>query len=114
MNDCLFCKIAAGEIPSKKVMETDGLFAFEDINPVAPVHILIVPKKHIESNRGLTAEDICMIGEIHLMANEIARKRGIDLTGYRMLTNTGEAAGQAVFHLHFHLLGGRRFAWPPG
>ncbi len=114
MSDCLFCKIAGGEIPSSKVAETDTLFAFNDINPKAPTHILIIPKKHIESNLGLTDEDRELVGEIHLLANEIAKEKGIDKTGFRIVTNTGKDGGQAVFHIHFHLLGGRLLHWPPG
>ena len=111
MSDCLFCKIVAGEIPSKKVYEDDHVLAFEDINPQAPVHILLVPKKHFV-NLFDGAEDPALLGELAARSAAIARDRGI--TDYRFLTNTGRQAGQAVFHLHFHLLAGRRMGWPPG
>lgn len=114
MSDCIFCKIIKGEIPSKKVRETNDMFAFEDINPQAPVHILIVPKKHIESNLDLSMDDVELIGRIHLLANDIARERGIDKTGFRLVTNTGREVGQSVFHIHYHLMGGRSMGWPPG
>ncbi len=114
MNDCLFCKIAAGDIPSSKVEETDTLFAFDDIAPQAPVHILIIPKKHVVSNLGLTDDDRDLVADIHMMANKIARDKGLDKSGFRLVTNIGAEAGQTVFHLHYHLLGGRAMNWPPG
>jgi len=114
MSDCLFCKIARGEIPAKKVAETQTLLAFLDINPQAPTHVLIIPKKHIPNNMALGTEDREMVGEAYLLANQIARERGIDSSGFRMITNNGPNAGQAVFHIHFHLLGGRPMGWPPG
>lgn len=114
MSDCIFCKIIAGEIPSKKVTETDDLFAFEDINPQAPTHILIIPKKHIASGLGLGEEDKSVIGNVFLLANQIAKERGIDKSGFRVVTNTGPDAGQMVFHIHFHMFGGRPMNWPPG
>ncbi|MDH5637059.1 MAG: histidine triad nucleotide-binding protein [Nitrospinota bacterium] len=114
MSDCLFCKIANGVVPSQKVAETDTLFAFRDINPQAPTHILIIPKKHIENNLSLTPEDKLTIGEIMLLANDLAVKEGIDKSGFRVVVNNGADAGQAVFHIHFHLLGGRIMLWPPG
>lgn len=112
--DCLFCKIIAGEIPAKKIAETDDLFAFEDINPQAPTHVLIITKKHISSGLGLSEEDKESVGNVFLLANKIAKERGIDNSGFRVVTNTGPDAGQAVFHIHFHLLGGRQMNWPPG
>jgi len=112
--ECIFCKIVSGQASSKKIAETDTLFAFEDINPQAPTHVLIVPKKHIESNLQLTGEDREMVGEAYLLANEIARERGVDKTGFRIVNNTGRNGGQMVAHLHFHLLGGRPMNWPPG
>ncbi len=114
MDDCLFCKIIAGKIPSEKVAETDTLYAFNDINPQAPVHVLIVPKKHIASNLELIDEDKETIGEIHLLANKIAEERGVEKTGFRIVTNSGRDGGQMVFHIHFHLFGGRPMNWPPG
>ncbi|VAX25972.1 Bis(5'-nucleosyl)-tetraphosphatase (asymmetrical) [hydrothermal vent metagenome] len=114
MNECLFCKIVAGKIPSDKVAQTDTLFAFNDIDPKAPVHILIIPKKHIESALELGREDRELMGDMLLLANEIAKEKGIDKTGFRIVTNIGADGGQAVFHIHFHLLGGRSLGWPPG
>ena len=113
MNDCLFCKIIAGEIPSKKVYEDEHTFAFEDIDPKAPTHVLIVPKQHIRGLREATAEDAEIIGSCHLTAAHIAKQRGIE-NGYRTVLNVGPGAGQSVFHLHVHLLGGRDLRWPPG
>ncbi len=114
MSDCIFCKIIDGEIPCEKVAETDDLFAFKDINAQAPAHILIIPKKHIASGLDLGEEDERLIGSVFLLANQIAKEKGIDKSGFRIVTNTGRAAGQAVFHIHFHLLGGRPMNWPPG
>ncbi len=113
MSDCLFCRIVAGEIPSKKVYEDDHVFAFEDIDPKAPTHILIVPKKHIRGLKEAAAEDAATVGFCHLAAAEIARERNIE-AGYRTVLNVGPGAGQSVFHLHVHLLGGRSLSWPPG
>ena len=112
-NDCLFCRIAAGEIPSKKVYEDENTFAFEDINPQAPTHVLIVPKEHIRGLKEASAEQADIIGRCHLTAAQIARQRGIE-DGYRTVLNVGAGAGQSVFHLHVHLLGGRSLHWPPG
>ncbi len=106
MENCIFCKIAAGEIPSDKVYEDDLIFAFRDISPQAPTHILIIPKTHIESADKLESAHKELIAHILLTAGEIARKEGVDKTGYRILTNCGKDAGQTVFHLHFHLLAG--------
>ena len=114
MSDCLFCKIAAGEIPSTKVYEDDRLFAFEDINPAAPTHVLIIPKAHLDSMREAGEEHREMIGDILLAAGRIAKERGLSENGYRIVNNCGEDGGQTVPHLHFHLLGGRPFKWPPG
>lgn len=114
MNDCLFCKIAEGKIPSDKVAETSALYAFNDIDPKAPVHILIIPKKHIESALGIGEDERQLMGDILLLASKIAKQKGIDKTGFRIVTNIGADGGQAVFHLHFHLLGGRSLGWPPG
>ena len=113
MNDCLFCKISSGEILSSKVYEDDRVFAFDDINPKAPTHVLIVPKKHIRGLKEATAEDAELLGHCQLVAAEIARQRDIE-EGYRTVYNVGPRAGQSVFHLHLHLLGGRPLRWPPG
>ncbi|MBN2134798.1 MAG: histidine triad nucleotide-binding protein [Acidobacteria bacterium] len=112
--DCLFCKIINGEIPSKKVYEDDSVFAFEDINPVAPIHILIVPKKHIATLNELEDEDTELTGKIVQTAKMIAADKGINEEGYRLIFNCQEKAGQTVFHIHLHILGGRTFGWPPG
>jgi histidine triad (HIT) family protein len=111
--DCLFCKIAAKKIPSKVVYEDDDVFAFEDIGPRAPTHILIIPRKHFASLNEATSEDQVVIGKMHLVAAELARKLKL-LDGYRTVANSGSGAGQSVFHFHLHLLGGREFSWPPG
>ena len=111
--ECLFCKIAAKKIPSKVVYEDDDVFAFEDIGPQAPTHILIIPRKHFASLNEATSEDQALIGKMHLVAAELARKLKL-LYGYRTVANNGAGAGQSVFHLHLHLLGGREFRWPPG
>ena len=113
MSDCLFCKIIADEIPSKKVYEDEHTFAFEDIDPKAPTHLLIVPKKHIRGLKEATAEEAEILGRCHLTAARIAKERGIE-EGYRTVLNVGPKSGQSVFHLHVHLLGGRDLRWPPG
>ena len=113
MKDCLFCRIVAGEIPAKKVYEDEHTFAFEDIDPKAPTHILVVPKKHIRGLKEASAEDADIIGKCHLAAASVARQCGIE-NGYRTVLNVGPGAGQSVFHLHVHLLGGRDLKWPPG
>jgi diadenosine tetraphosphate (Ap4A) HIT family hydrolase len=111
MADCLFCKIVAGEIPSKKVFEDERIYAFEDIHPQSPIHILLVPKKHfVDLHDG--AQDPALLGEMMARSAAIARERGVQ--DYRLVANSGREAGQAVFHLHFHLLAGRRMGWPPG
>jgi histidine triad (HIT) family protein len=112
-DDCLFCKIIAGIISSKKVFEDERVFAFEDINPKAPTHVLIVPKKHLRGLKEATAEDAELLGYCQLVAAEIARQQDIE-EGYRTVYNVGPRAGQSVFHLHLHLLGGRALHWPPG
>ncbi|MEY2412069.1 MAG: histidine triad family protein [Acidobacteriaceae bacterium] len=113
MNDCIFCRIVAGEIPSKKVYEDEYTYAFEDLNPQAPTHVLVVPKKHIRGLREGTPQDAELIGRCHLAAAQIARERCIE-NGYRTVLNVGAQAGQSVFHLHVHLIGGRNLSWPPG
>jgi len=113
MSDCLFCRIIRGELPHKKVYEDERTYGFEDINPQAPTHVLIVPKKHIAGLKEAKAEDAELIGYCHLVAAQIARERKIE-NGYRTVFNVGPESGQSVFHLHLHLLGGRRLKWPPG
>lgn len=111
--DCLFCKIAEKKIPSKIVYEDPDVFAFEDIGPQAPTHILICPRKHFESLTNANPEDQAVLGKLQLVAAHLARERNL-LEGYRTVLNNGRGAGQSVFHLHLHLLGGRVFRWPPG
>lgn len=113
-NDCLFCKIIAGEIPSAKVYEDDMVYAFRDISPEAPVHVLIVPKVHITSANDLNDENAAVVGHIFAVAAKIAKTEGIADGGYRIVNNCGEDGGQTVKHLHFHMLGGRSLSWPPG
>jgi histidine triad (HIT) family protein len=113
MNDCLFCRIIHGEIPAKKVYEDEHTYAFDDINPQAPTHVLVVPKKHVSGLKEAEAEDAELIGRCQLVAANIARQRSIE-DGYRTVLNVGPRAGQSVFHLHVHLLGGRNLQWPPG
>jgi histidine triad (HIT) family protein len=113
MTDCLFCKILNGEIPAKKVYEDEHTFAFEDISPKAPTHVLVIPKRHLAGLKEAQNEDAELIGRCHLTAAKIARERGIE-DGYRTVLNVGPKSGQSVFHLHVHLLGGRILTWPPG
>lgn len=113
-DDCLFCKIVAGDIPSDVVLDRGGIIAFRDINPAAPTHILIIPKDHLVDVASLSKEHDGLLGEIFTAARELARSESIADSGYRIVTNAGRDAGQSVFHLHFHLLGGRRMGWPPG
>lgn len=111
--DCLFCKIAAKKIPSKTVYEDEDVFAFEDAGPQAPTHILICPRKHFASLDEATTADQAVLGKLQLVAAQLARKLKL-VEGYRTVLNNGRGAGQSVFHLHLHLLGGRVFRWPPG
>jgi histidine triad (HIT) family protein len=111
-DQCIFCRIVRGEIPADVVIETDDCVAFRDLNPQAPVHVLVIPKVHVASLD--EADDPALVGRLELVAAEIARREGIAATGYRTLINTNAAAGQTVFHLHLHLLGGRTMTWPPG
>jgi histidine triad (HIT) family protein len=111
--DCLFCRIIRGEIPAKKVYEDNETLVFEDIDPQAPTHVLIIPKRHVVDLKEAQAEDAEIIGKLHLVAAKIARERKIE-NGYRTVFNVGPGAGQSVFHLHLHLLGGRPLSWPPG
>lgn len=114
MTVCLFCKIVAKEIPADIVHASDRVIAFRDIVPKAPVHILLVPKDHIESAADLTEKDGPMLGELFSAAAHLAKVEGVDETGYRLVTNVGVDGGQEVLHLHVHLLGGRPMTWPPG
>ncbi len=114
MEDCIFCKIAAGEIPADIVYEDDAVVAFRDLSPQAPTHILIIPRRHIASLNELQAEDEGLVGHLFTVAGEIARAEGIADAGYRTVLNCNEDGGQTVFHIHLHLLGGRRMTWPPG
>lgn len=114
MNDCLFCKIVAGQIPAKLVHQDDDAVAFVDINPQAPTHLLIIPRKHIPSLNDLTPEDDALVGKLHRLAARLATERGIAAEGWRAVFNTNRGAGQTVFHIHLHLLGGRQMTWPPG
>lgn len=114
MSDCLFCKFVSGEISPQTVYEDDDVLAFRDINPQAPCHVLIIPKKHISTLNDLTEEDADLVGKLYLAATKVAKQEGIDEAGYRTVMNCNEQAGQTVFHIHLHLLGGRRMNWPPG
>ena len=111
---CIFCKIIKKEIPAKIVFEDNKIMAFEDARPQAPVHILVIPKYHIEKISDLTDENVHLIGNLILAAKNIAKEKGIQESGYRIVMNCNKDAGQDVFHLHAHLLGGRKFIWPPG
>jgi histidine triad (HIT) family protein len=111
---CIFCRIVAGEIPSTRVVEDDIVLAIRDIAPRAPTHVLVMPKEHIASAADLTDEHATLVGRIFATAAGIARSEGIADGGYRIVTNIGEWGGQTVDHLHFHLMGGRAFTWPPG
>ena len=112
--DCLFCKIVAGEIPADVVYEDEHVMAFEDINPQAPIHTLIIPKEHLSTLDELDEDKEAIAGKILVAARNISRKKGLDSKGYRLVANCLESAGQTVFHIHFHLLGGRNLGWPPG
>ena len=109
MEDCLFCKIIKGEIPSTKVYEDDEILAFNDINPAAPIHIWVIPKKHIESLAHMEKEDEAIVGKIYGVINKIAEEKGFKESGYRVIVNCGKDAGQEVMHLHFHILSGAKF-----
>ncbi|NLC67028.1 MAG: histidine triad nucleotide-binding protein [Clostridium sp.] len=112
--DCIFCSIVKGEIPSDKVYEDEFVYAFKDVNPEAPVHILVIPKKHIKSLNQINKDNVKIIEKIYLAIGEIVKKEGINETGYRVVANTLGDGGQSVDHLHFHVLGGRKLTWPPG
>jgi histidine triad (HIT) family protein len=114
MIDCLFCKIIGGQIPGQFVHQDDQLVAINDINPQAPLHVLIIPRKHIATLNDLASEDDALVGAMHRAAAQIARDHGHDDRGYRTVFNTNRGAGQTVFHIHLHLLAGRGLSWPPG
>jgi histidine triad (HIT) family protein len=114
MDDCLFCKIIEKKIPAKIAYEDDKVLAFHDISPQAPVHILIIPKKHIASVSDLSAQDSEIMGYLHLIAKKLAKEFKIEKSGFRLVINNGSDAGQAVSHIHLHVLGGRKLQWPPG
>jgi len=112
--DCLFCKILNGDIPADIVYESDSAIAFRDINPQAPTHVLIIPRKHIATINDINEEDQEIVGSLYLAAKDIARAEGLSDEGYRAVMNCNEGAGQSVFHIHLHVLGGRALTWPPG
>jgi len=114
MSDCLFCKILDGKIPSREVYSDAHVYAFEDIHPGAPVHVLVIPRQHVAMAKDLTVDDAHLMGHLTLGANEVAKRKGIAESGYRLVMNVGEGAGQTVFHVHMHVLGGRELSWPPG
>lgn len=114
MENCIFCKIIKGEIPSKKIYEDDKVIAFHDISPAAPVHVLVIPKEHIESANHITEENSQVIAHIFQVINKIVEELNIAEDGYRIVNNCGNDGGQTVGHLHFHVLGGRKLQWPPG
>lgn len=114
MKECLFCRIVRGEIPADIVFEGNDVVAFRDINPKAPTHILVIPRKHIPSLGELEKGDAGIVGEVVWTASEIARQENLDRDGFRLTINSGASAGQTVFHIHAHLMGGRNFDWPPG
>ena len=114
MSDCLFCSIAAGDIPSQEVYSDDDFFAFRDINPQAPTHIQLIPRKHFPTILDIQEEDAGLMGRMLMVANEIAKKEGVDVEGVRYVINCNEGAGQTIFHIHLHIVGGRRLGWPPG
>mgnify|MGYP001583066146 CR=1 FL=1 len=114
MSDCLFCKIGSGQIPAKVVLQDDEVLAFDDINPQAPVHVLVIPKRHVVNLNETEAGDRALLASLLDAAALVARKKGVAEAGYRVVANTGRDGGQTVFHLHLHVLGGRHMTWPPG
>lgn len=114
MQDCLFCKIIKGEIPSKKVYEDEYVYAFHDIEPTAPIHILVIPKEHISTLNDVDEKNSAVISKIYEAIAKIAKQEGISEDGYRVVSNCNKMAGQTVFHIHFHLIGGREMGWPAG
>ncbi len=113
LDDCTFCRLARGELPARLVLEDEDVLAFHDINPQAPVHVLVIPRRHIAGHRNLEPRHRELVGRLHLAAAEIARRLNIADSGYRTVFNCGDDGGQTVYHLHLHLLGGRRMFWPP-
>jgi histidine triad (HIT) family protein len=114
MADCIFCQIVEGELPSKKVYEDEYVYAFHDISPAAPTHILVIPKKHIPTIMDLKEEDQMLAGKVMAAIQKIAKEYHLDERGFRIVNNVGKEGGQTVYHIHFHLLGGRTLTWPPG
>ncbi len=114
MSDCIFCKIGRKEIPSRIVYEDRQVVAFEDVNPQAPTHTLIIPKEHFATLNDISQEEEALLGHLMLVATRLAKEKGLEVEGYRLVANCMEGAGQSVFHIHLHLLGGRKFSWPPG
>jgi len=114
MTDCIFCRIARGELPANLAYEDDDVVAFHDLQPQAPTHILVIPKQHFSTLLDVSEEQTDLLGKLQLTAVEIARQQGLDKEGFRVVTNCLASAGQSVFHIHVHLLGGRAFSWPPG
>ena len=114
MDSCIFCRIAEGSIPAKVVYQDDQVLAFEDINGQAPVHLLVIPKRHVAAIQDCDQVDQALLGHLLLTCSKVARMKHLAESGYRIVTNTGTDSGQTVFHLHMHVLGGRRMAWPPG
>ena len=114
MSDCIFCRIAAGEIPARKVHDDADYVVFEDLNPQAPIHLLLIPRRHIESLSTMSPGDALLLGGLLDLARRLAEERGVAEKGWRLVSNSGADGGQSVFHLHFHLLGGRPLGWPPG
>ena len=114
MSDCLFCKMVAGEIKPSVVYEDDSVLAFRDINPQAPTHVLVVPKRHISTINDLKPTDADLVGRLYLAAKQVAEQEGIAIEGYRTVMNCNAGAGQSVFHIHLHVMGGRNMSWPPG
>jgi len=112
--DCIFCRIAAGTLPATRILETDEVVAFRDLNPQAPTHVLVIPRRHVESLDAFGSGDGELAGKLLLAAGEVARLEGVADSGYRVVANTGAEGGQAVAHLHLHVLGGRQLGWPPG
>jgi len=113
-DNCLFCKILEGEIPAELIYESDTAVAFRDINPQAPTHVLVIPRKHISTINDIEVDDEAVVGSLYTAAREIAAREGIAEDGYRAVMNCNEGAGQSVFHIHLHVLGGRQLGWPPG
>ena len=114
MSDCLFCKIVAGDIPSEKVLETDRVYAFRDIQPQSPTHVLVIPKEHVTNAADLTTDHASLLADVFTAANDVAAQEGVAESGYRLVFNVGDDALNSVPHLHLHVLGGRRLGWPPG